>query len=226
VNASRPACAPGTVQKSTEKIAGIVLALDANATIYVKVRFEDELCTGGACYAYLAGGSGPDKKPCCTYTLWRPRSWIEYRIATGFGPDGKRTYKPEEPSTKCTCGQLLQALNEAADNGDHSNPATLINQLVEATGHVCPARLSFKEAVELAQACGIMTEMKANLWVNQPDVMNSMIGMAGGGKGISGPGPGTGSGAGPGGAGGTTPGGSNFVTPVQPGPSTSVSPGR
>jgi hypothetical protein len=201
-------CALGTTQKRQEQLVGRVFALDAKLTEYDKVKITDELCALGACYA----GSFPSEL-CCSYNYWSPREWYEYMIAAGSDASGQPAYVTEPPTDTCTCSQLLEALDEAGSSIDHTNSQSLVNGFVEATERVCRMRLSLPEGQRLAQACGLVNEFNAALTFNPMDGVHQGVGLLGGAKGISGPGPGTGTGVGPGGGSGTTPGGTNFVSP-------------
>ena len=172
-----------------------------------KIRFDYEICTATECYNL----DPMDDKPCCSYLHWDAGvSWEEWQIESGLNAIGDVLYKPEAASNTCTCGQLIDVMDELALSGDRGNQNRLIEQLSAASASRCPKPLSVTEFFKLAAACGLGTEALTPAW---GPMIDELIAHAGASRGITGPGPGTGTSAGRPGQGGATSGGENFNVP-------------
>lgn len=186
---SVPRCKLGETRKLKETIVTtrVVFLEGGNTRLMAQVRSDDEYCNSVECHDY----NPANQTPCCTWTVWEPRSWVEWRVATGRDElTGELITKPEEASKTCTCGQLLSVITELKllSPEERGNQGVLTARFDGLVAGICHTTITLPEAIKLAATCGVAAEFKNAITVDVSPAITEMIGNAGLGKKETGPG--------------------------------------
>jgi hypothetical protein len=178
-----PNCQAGAIRDSKETILKKLTLVDG--TPYVKIKIDREICNPVSCHSYgnAIGSPATGLKVCCTYKQWQKDSLTSWANPVIDNQTGTTVSYKLDVSTPCSCGQIYDAaLDAQLSDGTYGR-----TKFVAAVQAVCP-NLPLSGLDAFVKACKFFGQDVKVEGVNWNNLLDTVVGLGGAGKGESGPG--------------------------------------
>ena len=178
-----PNCQVGAIRDSKETIIKKLTLVDG--TPYVKIQIDREICNPVSCHSYgnAIGSPATGLKVCCTYKQWQKDSLTSWANPVIDNQTGMTVSYKLDVSIPCSCGQIYDAaLDAQLSDGTYGR-----TKFVAAVQAACP-NLPLSGLDAFVKACKFFGQDVKVEGVNWNNLMDTIVGLGGAGKGESGPG--------------------------------------